>query len=124
MTDRVDELERELENIKRNFVRSEVTNGVLRVAASELPTNTIAGRLRYVIDDGSLAIDQGDGTWRNAYDLPQYTVDNLPAGRLGQTALATNGRKSGETAGNGTGVPVWYDGSNWLTYYDNSTVQA
>jgi hypothetical protein len=36
--------------------------------------------------------------------------------------FCTNGRKSGETTGNGTGIPVWCDGSNWRTYYDDSNV--
>ena len=61
----------------------------------------------------------------------RFTVANLPtpsATRAGWIAFATDGRKSGEGAGNGTGVPV-YCGDNgagtylWLTYYDNAEVQ-
>lgn len=43
---------------------------------------------------------------------------------LMRLAYATNGRRSGETAGNGTGCPVWSDGTNWRTFYDNSIVSA
>lgn len=41
-----------------------------------------------------------------------------------QVRFITNGRKSGETAGNGTGVPAYYDSnsSSWLNFYDNGTV--
>lgn len=56
-----------------------------------------------------------------------YTVAQLNALTnkvFGMTAFAGNGRKSGETAGNGSGCPVYYGGSNWLTFYDNSTVQS
>jgi|GEM_PF-359046 len=53
-----------------------------------------------------------------------YTVATLPAAALaGANAYATNGRKSGEGAGAGTGVPVYYQGG-WKTYYDNTIVQA
>ena len=54
-----------------------------------------------------------------------YTVATLPAyAHEGQAAFAANGRKSGETQGNGTGVPVWWDGSAWRTHYDNTVVSA
>lgn len=43
---------------------------------------------------------------------------------LGKFALATNGRKSGEGASSGSGCPVWADGTNWRTFYDNSIVSA
>ena len=39
-------------------------------------------------------------------------------------AFATNGRKSAEGAGAGTGVPTWWDGTNWRTFYDNSITAA
>jgi hypothetical protein len=54
-----------------------------------------------------------------------FTVATLPtAGTAGRIAYASNGRKSGEGAGAGTGVPVWDDGSNWKAFYDNTTVAA
>lgn len=59
--------------------------------------------------------------------LPSYTVATLPSASTygaGSQAYASNGRKSGEGAGSGTGVPVWSNGTNWLTYYDNSIVAA
>lgn len=59
--------------------------------------------------------------------LDNYTVATLPtndATNPGRVAYATDGRKSGEGLGLGTGTPVWDDGTNWLTFYDNSAVQA
>lgn len=62
----------------------------------------------------------------------RFAVADLPTpsvARAGWIAFATDGRKSGEGAGNGTGVPV-YCGDNgagtylWLTYYGNTEVQA
>jgi hypothetical protein len=59
-----------------------------------------------------------------------YTVANLPANMsVGAIAYATDGRKSGETAGNGTGCPVYWNGlvgsqAAWCTFYDNTEVQA
>ena len=54
-----------------------------------------------------------------------FTVANLPNGSYaGQQAFASNGRKSGEGAGSGTGIPAWWDGSMWRTFYDNSQVAA
>ena len=57
----------------------------------------------------------------------QYTVSGLPApssALIGAIAIATNGRKSGEGAGAGTGCPTWCDGSHWRTFYDDSIVAA
>lgn len=57
----------------------------------------------------------------------QYSVSGLPAASAaltGAIVLATNGRKSGESTGAGTGCPAWCDGSHWRTFYDNSIVAA
>lgn len=57
--------------------------------------------------------------------LAAYTVAALPlAPPEGATAYATNGRKSGEGAGAGTGVPVYYSAGKWRVYRDDSEVQA
>lgn len=59
--------------------------------------------------------------------LPSYTVAGLPSTTtygVGSEAFASNGRRAGEGAGAGTGCPVWSDGTNWRTFYDNSIVAA
>jgi hypothetical protein len=49
-----------------------------------------------------------------ALGISEYTVANLPTNVVeGQIAFATNGRKTGEGAGSGTGVLVVRDNSNW-----------
>lgn len=58
--------------------------------------------------------------------LPGYSVAGLPVSGVnaGVTAYASNGRKSGEAAGAGTGVMVFYDGANWVACDSGQTVTA
>ena len=52
-----------------------------------------------------------------------YTVATLPSASTsgaGSICYASNARKSGEGVGAGSGIPVWSDGTNWRTYYDNT----
>lgn len=55
-----------------------------------------------------------------------YTVAGLPAaaGRTGQTAFASDGRKNGEGAAAGTGVLVFSDGTNWCACDTGAAVAA
>jgi len=55
-----------------------------------------------------------------------YTVAALPSRNVlpGQTAYATNGRKVGEGAGNGTGVPVYFSNGAWRVYSTDAVVAA
>lgn len=59
-------------------------------------------------------------------NLPTYTVAGLPAtAAVGAMAYATNGRKSGEGAGVGTGVPVWFNASNqWFAMWSSALVTS
>lgn len=56
--------------------------------------------------------------------LPTYTVSGLPTSGVVRVAFASNGRKAGESAGNGTGVMVYYDGTAWRACDTSSTVAA
>jgi len=65
--------------------------------------------------------------------LPSYTVAELSAlaaladasqVQPGEQGFATNGRKAGEGAGSGTGVVVFYDGTNWIACDTGATVAA
>lgn len=60
----------------------------------------------------------GDG----APVAPSYAVDSLPAGSAGQIAFAHDGRKSGESENEGTGVLVFFDGSDWKACDTGATV--
>jgi hypothetical protein len=55
-----------------------------------------------------------------------YLVAALPSRNVlpGQTAYATNGRKVGEGAGSGTGVPVYYSNGAWRVYSTDAVVTA
>jgi hypothetical protein len=57
--------------------------------------------------------------------LPKATVAVLgSAGVEGQVAYATNGRKTGEGSGAGTGVPVYFSNGEWRVYSTDAQVQA
>jgi len=58
---------------------------------------------------------------------PGYAVASLPAAAgNGAIAWASNGRKPGEGAGAGTGVPVFYNPAtnNWFSYLSGTVVTA
>lgn len=56
--------------------------------------------------------------------LKSYTVAGLPAGAEGQVAYATDGRKTGEGGGGGTGCPVYFSSTHWRRFYDDAQVTA
>jgi hypothetical protein len=70
------------------------------------------------------AID-ANTTWIGAPTLPQYLVANLPSTTTeGQLAYATDGRKVGEGAGAGTGVPVYWSAAQWRVFSTDLAVAA
>lgn len=63
--------------------------------------------------------------WMKAPMLPQFVVASLPGTTTeGQLAYATNGRKVGEGAGSGTGVPVYWSTGSWRVYSTDAAVAA
>jgi hypothetical protein len=62
----------------------------------------------------------------NGPAMPPYTVAGLPStGRItGAVAYASDGRKAGEGASSGTGVLVFFDGTNWIAVDSGATVLA
>jgi hypothetical protein len=68
---------------------------------------------------GSLSVDGG------TIGLPTYPVATLPATVAGGLAYATNGRKTGEAAGAGTGILVVGGSSGqWISVMSGTTVLA
>lgn len=53
-----------------------------------------------------------------------YTVSALPTATANRMAYASDGRKSGEGSGAGTGVLVIANGTNWKTVDTGGTVAA
>ena len=61
----------------------------------------------------------------SADSLPKTLYAGLPvAGKPGRVRFVTNGRKSGEGAGAGTGVLAVDDGVAWRRVSDDTTVAA
>ncbi len=57
-------------------------------------------------------------------NMQSYTVAGLPGGVAADVAYASDGRKAGEGVGAGTGVLVFYDGTNWIAVDSGATVAA
>lgn len=113
--------------------------GEVQVKAGEtitLPDIAIADldadqTLKNLVLDGDISISLTEDTYDAAtpsqgsmspHGLPKYTVANLPTGYEGRVAFATDGRKTGEASGDGTGVPVYFSGSDWHVFFDDSVV--
>lgn len=60
----------------------------------------------------------------NSVSFPSYTVSQLASVTNLASAFASNGRKVGEGAGSGTGVPVYYSLGQWRTFSNDSPVTA
>jgi len=58
----------------------------------------------------------------NAAAKEIYAFVDLPTGYEGRTAFCSNGRKTGEGGGAGTGVPVYFSNAQWRRYYDDAQV--
>lgn len=70
---------------------------------------------------GSTTFGAIDG---NGIKSGTFTVATMPAAGDGYIAFASNGRKTGEGAGAGTGVLAYRDGGNWYRPADDSVLAA
>lgn len=57
-------------------------------------------------------------------NLGAFTVALLPNATEPAYAYATNGRKVGEGAGSGSGVPVYYSSGSWRVFSTDAAVLA
>lgn len=80
---------------------------------------------------GIVATFDGSGTTFNkavAFQstalLKSYAYASLPSASEGMVVFCSNGRKTGEGAGAGTGVVVYYSAGTWKRFYDDATVTA
>lgn len=71
-------------------------------------------------------IDQILASIKNKLDNSgTYTVATLPASSTeGTFAFVSNGRKLGELAGAGTGVPVYFSNGAWRVFSTDAAVSA
>lgn len=106
-------------------VRGAVADGIVQSGTGTLSTYTVEGTDINVT--GAQTTIKSAATrysFRPAYDAG-YLVAELPTSSPpGRIVWARNGRRAGEAAGAGTGVPVYYVSGTWRTLYDNSVVQA
>lgn len=95
--------------------------GGAALAPSDIKVNQLLLLAYNSAGDYYECIGIGDG----APVAPSYTVSGLPSSpSTGQIAYASNGRKNGEGGGSGTGVLVFYDGSNWKACDTGATVAS
>lgn len=135
-------------NVTAKQGRSEWTGGVVtRTMSQATAMPNASGQMLVASDDtrpdgGSGVLWYNDGTgWFGTYAYAfyalygigflEYTVAALPVpptipSGVRPVAFATNGRKSGEGVGAGTGVPVYWNSATnqWLLFEDNSVVLA
>lgn len=94
---------------------SETSAGITGLVAAEQNTQLILSAMLSALRSGLVV--QPTPT--------SYAVAALPAtGAAGQFAWASNGRKPGEGAGSGTGVPVFWNPSTaqWFSYLSGAVV--
>ena len=119
-----------LRSLEGQSTRALVAENVERFTEDTLPAAGQAAHIVFVTDalDGGLTYIDNGTDWQPMISLPAGTVATLqaitPTGNM--LAYATDGRKSGEWGGEGTGVPVYFDtvDSIWRTFYDNEELQS
>ena len=79
-----------------------------------------------IVENDVLASYIEDGTVTVSITRSVGTVAELLAvvGFEGQVAYATNGRKTGEGGGAGTGIPCYWSAATWRRYYDDAQITA
>lgn len=90
----------------------------ISLTASDVGLGNVANKAQVPLD--------GSETMTGPLRLKSYTVASLPAsaGVIPQIAYASNGRKNGEGAGAGTGVPVFWDSNDWCAFDTGAPVEA
>jgi len=84
----------------------------------------VAGTISVQMDADSYDAAAATQGTLSVMGLPQYAYADLPTGFNGRMVYCTNGRKTGEGALAGTGVPAyWTDSdSDWHVFYDDSVL--
>jgi hypothetical protein len=119
------------------FTFSAIGAGVASIVAAGADVIDLAPVLMRQYDRYHI-ISDGSSLWREIFKtnsvsphfagppvLPSYLVIGLPASPgAGAKAFTTNGRKPNESAGAGTGVEVFYDGTHWISVCNGLLVSA
>jgi hypothetical protein len=85
--------------------------------------------LKQMVVDGKVSVTLSDNTQDaapqlGAQSLAQYALADLPVGFEGRVVFVTDGRKTGEGAAAGTGVPAYWSAAAWHVFFDDSVVVA
>ncbi len=106
--------------INNGVTTAAVTSVASKTGAVTLVQGDISGLVAALAAKAPLASPVFTGTVK----LPAYTVATLPVGAEEQLAYATDGRKVGEGAGVGTGVPVYFSNGQWRVFATDAQVAA
>ena len=87
-----------------------------------IKAGVVAGNLSVSMTPDSDDASQAAQGSLNPAGKELYAYASLPTGYEGRTAFCTNGRKDGEGAAAGTGVPVYFSNGSWRRYYDDAAV--
>lgn len=70
--------------------------------------------------------DTGNTVLKGSLGLANFTVAQLSdvTATRGSVVFVTDGRGPRQEAGGGSGVPAYFSGAGWLTFYDSKPVQA
>jgi hypothetical protein len=94
--------------------------------AVQLKDGILAGKVTVTLAGAANELVQPEQDGRtgmtDSVSQPQYTKALLPTGFEGETAYCTDGRKVGEGGGAGTGCPVYFSGTKWYRYGDDTEV--
>jgi hypothetical protein len=74
-----------------------------------------------IADDVTDAATPTQGSFAAA-GLQKYAFARLPTGYEGRVAFCTNGRRTGQGPGAGTGVPVYWSAAAWRVFFDDTAV--
>jgi hypothetical protein len=93
-----------------NVIKAGVIAGILAVSMTPGPNDAA------LATQGAMGLD----------GLAVYAFAALPTGFNGRMVFVTDGRKGGEGAGAGTGLPAYYDATAaaWLNFHDNAATAA
>jgi hypothetical protein len=117
-----------------SWTRADMVDSLFRIRLSHSTTGAVQIYKTFGFATGSelltgieITIEGNFATTTMSLDLLQvkiyYGTSVIPV-QAGSQAFASNGRKNGEGVGAGTGVLVFYDGTNWKAVDTGATVAA
>lgn len=90
--------------------------------SSVIKAGVVAGTLSVAVtpDTSDAAVATVGALGHSALEL--YAFADLPTGFEGRLAFVTDGRRTGQGGGLGTGVPAYYSAGSWRVFFDDTAV--